>query len=59
MAPSLAVYRRTRIPQQRHIQIAVQYRDGLVLTFLFERSVRVIDLMAAISRAGWVSKVVV
>ncbi|WP_312283659.1 hypothetical protein [Candidatus Igneacidithiobacillus taiwanensis] len=59
MAPSLAVHRCTLIPQQSRIQIAVQYRDGLALTYLFERSVRIVDLMAAISRAGRVSKVVV
>ncbi len=59
MALSLAVSRRTQTPQQSHIQIAVQYRDGLALTYLFERSARVSDLIAAISRAGRVLRVVV
>ncbi len=58
MALSSAVPSRTLIPQQSHIQIAVQYRDGLALTFLFERSDRVSDIMAAVSRAGQVLKVV-
>lgn len=38
--------------------LSVQYRDGLVLTYLFERNSRVTDLMAAIRRAGLVQKVV-
>lgn len=41
----------------RNSRITVHYRDGLALTFLFARSTRIIDLMAAIHRAGQVRKV--
>ena len=43
---------------QNHINVAVSYRDGAVLTFLFDRSTTVVDLMAMVSRAGTVRKVV-
>lgn len=37
--------------------IAVLYRDGAVLTFLFDRSTTIVDLVAMIGRAGTVRKV--
>jgi threonine synthase len=43
---------------QNHITVAVSYRDGAVLTFLIERATPIVDLMAMISRAGTVRKVV-
>ncbi len=58
MALSLAVSGRTQTAQQSYTTLAVQYRDGLTLTYLFDRSTRIVDLMAAISRAGRVRKVV-
>ena len=38
--------------------VSVTYRDGAVLTFLFDRSTPIVDLMTMISRAGTVRKVV-
>lgn len=38
--------------------IAVHYRDGLTLTYLFERSATMADIKAAIARAGQILKVV-
>ena len=38
--------------------VAVSYRDGALLTFLFDRSTTIVDLVAMISRAGPVRKVV-
>ncbi|MBU2823706.1 hypothetical protein HF283_06230 [Acidithiobacillus ferrooxidans] len=38
--------------------IAVLYRDGALLTFLFDRSTPIVDLMAMVARAGAVRKVV-
>lgn len=38
--------------------IVVLYRDGAVLTFLFDRSTPIVDLMAMVARAGAVRKVV-
>ena len=38
--------------------VAVSYRDGAVLTFLFDRSTTIMDLVSMISRAGPVRKVV-
>ncbi|MBU2787882.1 hypothetical protein HFQ13_06645 [Acidithiobacillus sp. VAN18-1] len=58
MALSLAISQRTQTTQQSYTTLAVQYRDGLHLNYLFDRSTRVTDLMAAISRAGRVRKVV-
>ena len=43
---------------QNPATVAVTYRDGAVLTFLFDRSVPIVDLMAMVSRAGTVRKVV-
>ncbi|MBE7564192.1 hypothetical protein HF669_04075 [Acidithiobacillus thiooxidans] len=43
---------------QKHAPVSVAYRDGAVLTFLFDRSTPIVDLMAMISRAGTVQKVV-
>lgn len=37
--------------------VAVTYRDGALLTFLFDHSIPIVDLMAMISRAGTVRKV--
>jgi len=48
-------------PRGSHQQLAlvpVTYRDGAVLTFLFDRSTTIVDLMAMVSRAGSVRKVV-
>ena len=49
-------------PDQRQptksIPVAVSYRDGAVLTFLFERSMPIVELSALIARAGQVRKVV-
>ncbi|MEY2340915.1 hypothetical protein AB4090_02260 [Acidithiobacillus sp. IBUN Pt1247-S3] len=53
-----AVSNRTNSKPQSYTTLAVQYRDGLHLNYLFERSTRVSDLMAAIHRAGRVRKVV-
>ncbi len=50
---------RTRNAHQKgYSTLAVQYRDGLTLTYIFERSTKITDLMAAIGRAGQVLKVV-
>ena len=38
--------------------VAVSYHDGAVLTFLFDRSTTIMDLVSMISRAGPVRKVV-
>ncbi|MHB1678872.1 MAG: hypothetical protein ACYCSS_15320 [Sulfuriferula sp.] len=43
---------------QNPAAVPVTYRDGAVLTFLFDRSTTIVDLMAMISRAGTVRKVV-
>ena len=40
------------------IPVAVSYRDGAVLTFLFDRAIPIRDLSALIRRAGQVRKVV-
>ena len=40
------------------IPVAVSYRDGAVLTFLFDRATPIRDLSALIRRAGQVRKVV-
>ncbi|MHB0888073.1 hypothetical protein [Acidithiobacillus sp.] len=40
------------------IPVAVSYRDGAVLTFLFDRATPIRDLSALIRRAGTVRKVV-
>jgi hypothetical protein len=53
-----AVSNRTNSKRQIYITLTVQYRDGLTLNYLFERSARVADLMVAIHRAGRVRKVV-
>ena len=42
---------------QNHATVSVAYRDGAVLTFLFDRSTTIVDLVAMISRAGTVRKV--
>jgi len=46
-----------RSPQHPAV-VPVAYRDGAVLTFLFDRSTTIVDLMAMVSRAGQVRKVV-
>ncbi len=43
---------------QNPATVSVAYRDGAVLTFLFDRSATIVDLMAMVSRAGVVRKVV-
>ena len=43
---------------QNHATVSVAYRDGAVLTFLFDRSTPIVDLMAMVARAGAVRKVV-
>ncbi|MBU2720674.1 hypothetical protein HF563_15155 [Acidithiobacillus ferridurans] len=43
---------------QNHATVSVNYRDGAVLTFLFDRSTPIVDLMAKVARAGAVRKVV-
>lgn len=43
---------------QNHATVSVAYRDGAVLTFLFDRSTTIVDLMTMASRAGAVRKVV-
>ena len=43
---------------QNHATVSVAYRDGAVLTFLFDRSTTIVDLMTMVSRAGTVRKVV-
>lgn len=48
-----------RKPHHNTATVAVSYRDGTWLTFLFDRSTPIADLMAMISRAGRVRKVVV
>jgi len=43
---------------QQPAAVPVTYRDGAVLTFLFDRSTTIAELMAMVSRAGSVRKVV-
>ena len=43
---------------QNHATVSVAYRDGAVLTFLFDRSTTIADLVTMVSRAGAVRKVV-
>lgn len=38
--------------------VSVAYHDGAVLTFLFDRSTTIADLMTMVSRAGTVQKVI-
>ncbi|WP_215844001.1 hypothetical protein HHS34_005770 [Acidithiobacillus montserratensis] len=38
--------------------LAVQYRDGPTLTYLFNRATKIVEIMAAVRRAGRVQKVV-
>ena len=45
-------------PPQNPSTVAVSYHDGAVLTFLFDRSTTIVDLVAMIGRAGQVRKVV-
>ncbi|MBU2804903.1 hypothetical protein HF668_07040 [Acidithiobacillus ferridurans] len=47
-----------RAATQGQSKVFVLYRDGVVLTFLFDRSTPIVDLMAMVSRAGTVRKVV-
>lgn len=50
--------RATHSAPRTHMPVAVSYRDGAVLTFLFERSMSIAELSALIVRAGSVRKVV-
>ncbi|QQD71629.1 hypothetical protein H2515_09125 [Acidithiobacillus ferrivorans] len=43
---------------QNHMMVTVSYIDGSVLTFLFDRSTTIVDLIIIVSRAGTVQKVV-
>ncbi|MBU2763343.1 MULTISPECIES: hypothetical protein [Acidithiobacillaceae] len=45
-------------PRQIPSRVTVSYRDGAVLTFLFDRSTTIVDIRAMISRAGHVRKVI-
>ena len=45
-------------PRQNPSSVVVSYRDGAVLTFLFDRSTTITDLNAMIGRAGQVRKVI-
>ncbi|MBU2783585.1 hypothetical protein HAP99_10430 [Acidithiobacillus caldus] len=45
-------------PRQHPSRVTVSYRDGAVLTFLFDRSMTIVDVRAMISRAGQVRKVI-
>ncbi len=48
-----------RHPLHQHpSRVTVSYRDGAVLTFLFDRSTAIVDVRAMISRAGQVRKVI-
>lgn len=38
--------------------VSVIYRDGAILTFLFDHTTTIVDLMTMVSRAGTVRKVV-
>ena len=44
--------------RQHPSRVTVSYRDGAVLTFLFDRSTAIVDVRAMISRAGQVRKVI-
>jgi hypothetical protein len=46
-----------RKSSQNPATVSVAYRDGAVLTFLFDRSTTIVDLMTMVSRAGTVRKV--
>jgi len=39
------------------VLVDVSYRDGAVMTFLFDRSTTIVDLATTIARAGSVRKV--
>lgn len=45
-------------PRHNPSAVVVSYRDGAVLTFLFDRSTTITDLNAMIGRAGQVRKVI-
>ncbi|MBU2821526.1 hypothetical protein HF288_09365 [Acidithiobacillus caldus] len=45
-------------PRHNTSAVVVYYRDGAVLTFLFDRSITITDLNAMIGRAGGVRKVI-
>lgn len=47
-----------RAATQGQSKVFVLYRDGAVLTFLFDRSTTIVDLVTMVSRAGTVRKVV-
>ncbi|MGE0049455.1 MAG: hypothetical protein AB7T01_11065 [Acidithiobacillus sp.] len=48
----------TAFNKPSNTSLAVHYRGGLTLTYLFERTTKVVDLMAVIRRAGQVRKVI-
>lgn len=47
-----------RAATQGQSKVFVLNRDGAVLTFLFDRSTTIVDLVTRVSRAGTVRKVV-
>ena len=47
-----------RAATQGQSKVFVLYCNGVVLAFLFDRSTPIVDLMAMVSRAGTVRKVV-
>ena len=47
-----------RATTQGQSKVFVLYRDGAVLTFLFDRSTTIVDLVTMVYRAGTVRKVV-
>ena len=47
-----------RATTQGQSKVFVLYRDGAVLTFLFDRSTTIVDLITMVSRAGTVQKMV-
>ncbi|MBU2790511.1 hypothetical protein HF288_06445 [Acidithiobacillus caldus] len=55
----VALHLTPRIPSRQHpSRVIVSYRDGAVLTFLFDRSTTIVELRAMINRAGQVRKVI-
>ncbi|WP_075323918.1 hypothetical protein [Acidithiobacillus albertensis] len=52
---------KSAVHQQADVQkkkIVVTYRDGIELTYLFDASVQIAELMQLVSRAGSVRKVI-
>ncbi|MHB1279656.1 MAG: hypothetical protein ACYCYL_00195 [Acidithiobacillus sp.] len=49
---------KARAATQGQSKVFVLYRDGAVLTFLFDHSTTIVDLVTMVSRVGTVRKVV-